>query len=324
MAVTYIRVRLRGRSNARWVSVVGAEGEMNIQQLRYVVETADRGSMTAAATELFVAQPALSRAVRQLERELDLTIFRRAGRGIELAPQGEAFVVRARRVLRSIDALRGLAEATGGGRDAPLVIAASPTLQASLALPLIETLREQGVTTPARLIGCAGSDEVHALVSEERADLGLCDQDIETELEAVPLGAAEVVLVSPRGLELPDPIALDQLAGVPLVLPTAGSDRRADLDRFFEAVDVIPTVAVESDERSVWMETVRRGLGSCIWHSVQNLRILGPDVVFRGFDPPLHQQLIAVHRADDRSPGTRHLVDALRELAALRAPVTTG
>ena len=77
---------------------------MNIQQLRYVVETADRGSMTAAATELFVAQPALSRAVRQLERELDVTIFRRAGRGIALTTRGEAFVARARGVLRSIDA----------------------------------------------------------------------------------------------------------------------------------------------------------------------------------------------------------------------------
>ena len=83
---------------------------MNIQQLRYVVETADRGSMTAAATELFVAQPALSRAVRQLERELDVTIFRRAGRGIALTSQGEAFVARARRVLRSIDALRRLSD----------------------------------------------------------------------------------------------------------------------------------------------------------------------------------------------------------------------
>ena len=45
---------------------------MNIQQLRYVVATAERGSMTAAAAALFVAQPALSRAVRQLERELEI------------------------------------------------------------------------------------------------------------------------------------------------------------------------------------------------------------------------------------------------------------
>lgn len=297
---------------------------MNIQQLRYVVETADRGSMTAAATELFVAQPALSRAVRQLERELDVTIFRRAGRGIALTTRGEAFVARARRVLRSIEALRELADADRAGSEPPLVIAASPTLQASLALPLLETLREQGVTAPARLLGCGGSEEVHAMVREKRADLGLCDQDIETELDVVSLGLAEVVLVSPSGLDLPDPITLAHLAGVPLVLPTVGSDRRAALDRFFGAVGVAPPVAVESDERSVWLESVRRGLASCIWHSVENLRILGPDVVVRSFEPAMHQQLTAVHRGDDRSPGKVHVVDALRELAELRTPVPTG
>lgn len=43
---------------------------MNIQQLRYVVATAEHGSMTAAAATLYVAQPALSRAIRLLEREL--------------------------------------------------------------------------------------------------------------------------------------------------------------------------------------------------------------------------------------------------------------
>jgi DNA-binding transcriptional LysR family regulator len=296
-------------------------GDVNIQQLRYVVETADRGSMTAAATELYVAQPALSRAVRQLERELDVTVFQRAGRGIVLTTRGEAFVARARRVLRSIDALRRLADQAPGSGDVSLVIAASPTLQASLALPLLEALREQGVSASARLLGCAGSDEVHAIVSERRADLGLCDQDIETELDVVSLGLAEVVLVSPRGLDLPDPITVTHLADVPLVLPTAGSDRRAALDWFFAAVGVTPTVAVESDERSVWLESVRRGLGSCIWHSVEHLRILGPDVVVRGFAPAMHQQLTAVHRADNQSPVKAHLLEVLRDYADLQGPV---
>ena len=294
---------------------------MNIQQLRYVVETADRGSMTAAATELFVAQPALSRAVRQLERELDVTIFRRAGRGIALTARGEAFVARARGVLRSIDALRQLTDGDGESRDVSVVIAASPTLQASLALPLLETLREQGIAASARLLGCGGSEEVHAMVSERRADLGLCDQDIETELDVVSLGLAEVVLVSPRGLDLPDPITVGALSEVPLVLPTAGSDRRAALDSFFTAVGVTPPVAVESDERSVWLETVRRGLASCIWHSVEHLRILGPDVVVRGFAPAMHQQLTAVHRADNQSPVKVHLLEVLRDYADLQGPV---
>lgn len=297
---------------------------MNIQQLRYVVATADLGSMTAAAAALFVAQPALSRAVRQLERELDVTIFRRAGRGIALTSQGEAVVARARRVLRSIDALQQLAERDErGGEERPIVIAASPTLQASLALPVVASLREQGVSTPVRMLGCGGSAEVHAIVAEGRASLGLCDQEIDSDLEVVPLGRTEVVLVSPPGLDAPDPITIAGLNGVPLVLPTTGTDRRAALDWFFREVGVAPVVAVESDERSVWVESVRRGLASCIWHSVQ-VQLLGSSgVEVRSFDPPMHQQLTAVHRPGARPEVEAHLLDALRDYAELSTTATT-
>ncbi len=298
---------------------------MNIQQLRYVVATVESGSMTAAAAVLFVAQPALSRAVRLLERELGIDLFTRSGRGVALTAEGEQFVVRARRVLRGIDALRGI----GDRQDHPaeLVIVASPTLQASLALPLLGALQDQGVALHTRLIGCGSSREVHELVAAGRADLGLCDQMIESDLDVVPLGLAEVRLVSPLGLDLPSTITVGDLAGVPLVLPTAGSERRAALDWFFAACEITPAVAIESDERSVWLEAVLRGLASCIWHSVDALRVPVGEVEFRSFQPPMYQELSAVHRATDEAtdeapdgaPAKDLLLDVLRQFAELRS-----
>ncbi|HSV39932.1 MAG TPA: LysR family transcriptional regulator [Nocardioidaceae bacterium] len=288
---------------------------MNIQQLRYVVATAEHGSMTAAAADLYVAQPALSRAVRQLERELEVTLFSRAGRGIALTVEGEAFVGRARKVLRSLDALRGIeARKT---RDAQLVIAASPTLQASMALPILIALREQGTAVHTRLLGCGGSSEVHDVVRAGRADLGICDQVIPSELAVVPLGRAEVRLVSPPHVDLPKQISVASLAGVPLVLPTAGTDRRLALDSFFDACGITPVVAIESDERSVWLEAVLRGLASCIWHSVDSLRIPPSAVVLRSFDPPMYQDLCAVHREEHDLPAKVLLLDVLRQFAEL-------
>ena len=288
---------------------------MNIQQLQYVVATAEHGSMTAAAAALYVAQPALSRAVRLLERELDVTFFRRSGRGVVLTPDGEAFVARARTTLRDIDALRRVADTAG--RDAELVIAASPTLQVSMALPILSGLREQRIELHTRLLGCGSSDEVHDLVTTGRADLGICDQRIATQLAVVSLGRAEVRLLSPRGLDLPDRITLADLAGIPLVLPTVGTDRRATLDRFFETCGITPIVAIESDERSVWLEAVLRGLGSCIWHSVEALRIPRDGLVVRGFQPAMHQELLAVHRPDNEAPAKVLVLDLLRQFADL-------
>lgn len=290
---------------------------MNIQQLRYVVATVEAGSMTAAAAALFVAQPALSRAVRLLERELEITLFARAGRGVVPTADGERFVVRARRVLRSLDALRDMGSTASA--EPRLVIAATPTLQASLALPVLEALRDQGVALHTRLVGCSGAREVHDLVTAGRADLGLCDQAIESDLTVVPIGVAEVRLVSPPGLDLPDPIAVTDLVGVPLVLPTAGTDRRAALDQFYELCGITPTIAIESDERSVWMEAVLRGLASCIWHSVESLRAPAGGVVFRSFEPRMFQELSAVHRADDGTAPTMLLLEALGRYADLRA-----
>lgn len=288
---------------------------MNIQQLRYVVATVEHGSMTAAAAALFVAQPALSRAVRALERELGVALFAKAGRGLALTADGEVFVTGARRALRNIDALRD-ARASGGS-GAELVIAASPTLQSSMALPILETLKEQGVTLHSRLLGCSGSEEVHDLVGSGHADLGICDQAVESDLAVVRLGVAEVRLVSPPGLDLPDPVTVDGLAGVPLVLPTAGSERRAALDTFFEACGLSPTVAVESDERVVWIESVRRGLASCLWHSVDSLLLPAGAVEQRSFEPRMFQELSAVHRESDESPTKLLLLDVFRDFADL-------
>lgn len=290
---------------------------MNIQQLRYAVATADHGSMTAAAAALYVAQPALSRGIRQLERELGTTLFTRAGRAAVPTPEGEVFVVRTRAVLRSIDALRDLRRVHGQA-DPPLVIAASPTLQSATAVPVLAALRDQGAAVPTRLVGCTSSDEVAELVATAGADVGLCDRAIPTSLPVVQLGRTEVRLYSPADVDLPPRITVADLAAVPLVLPSAGGQRREALDRFFAAHDIEPVVAVESDERSVWLAAVAHGIASCIWHSVEAHHVRVDGIVARGFDPPLYRDLIAVHRETGVSPAAGHLLTVLANLNELR------
>lgn len=186
---------------------------MNIQQLRYVVATAERGSMTAAAASLYVAQPALSRAVRSLERELGTALFERRGRGVRPTPAGRTFVDRATRVLDSIDRLRRI----GYAADQPpaLVIAASPTLQSSMAIPTLVALREEGIAVRTRLLGCNGSSEVAALVAAGTADLGLCDRLKPPGLANLPLGTAEVKVYAAARMGLPERLSPAALARRP-------------------------------------------------------------------------------------------------------------
>ena len=71
---------------------------MTLQQLRYVIAIAESGSLNKAAETLYVAQPSLSGAVRELEKELGITIFRRGARGVTLTSDGAEFLRHARDV----------------------------------------------------------------------------------------------------------------------------------------------------------------------------------------------------------------------------------
>ena len=72
---------------------------MTIKQLQYIVTVAEEGNITAAAKKLFIAQPSLTTAIRDLEAEYNITIFMRSNKGIKLTSEGEEFLGYARQVL---------------------------------------------------------------------------------------------------------------------------------------------------------------------------------------------------------------------------------
>lgn len=64
---------------------------MNIQQLKYVTAVANNGSFREAAKKLFVSQPSLSAAIKELENELSINLFTRTNRGAYLTEEGQIF-----------------------------------------------------------------------------------------------------------------------------------------------------------------------------------------------------------------------------------------
>lgn len=72
---------------------------MTYKQLQYVVTVAEEGNITSAAKKLFVAQPSLTSAIRELEEEYNITIFMRSNKGVKLTSEGEEFLGYARQVL---------------------------------------------------------------------------------------------------------------------------------------------------------------------------------------------------------------------------------
>ena len=78
---------------------------MTIQQLRYMITVEEKGSITEAAKILFISQPSLSDAVRQVEKEAGVTIFTRCRAGVALTKEGMEFLGYARQVVQQMELL---------------------------------------------------------------------------------------------------------------------------------------------------------------------------------------------------------------------------
>ncbi|MBB3110096.1 DNA-binding transcriptional LysR family regulator [Paenibacillus phyllosphaerae] len=78
---------------------------MTLQQLKYIIEVANRGSINEAAKRLFISQPSLSNAIRELEEEMQITIFERSNKGITLSKEGVEFLSYARQVVEQAELL---------------------------------------------------------------------------------------------------------------------------------------------------------------------------------------------------------------------------
>ena len=81
---------------------------MNILYLKYAVEIEKEGSVKKAAQKLFMGQPNLSRAIKELETSLGITIFERSAKGMTVTPEGDEFLRYARKILAQIDEVEKL------------------------------------------------------------------------------------------------------------------------------------------------------------------------------------------------------------------------
>lgn len=89
---------------------------MNILHLKYAIEVERTRSINKAAENLFMGQPNLSRAIRDLEHSLGITIFKRTSKGMTPTPQGEEFLQHAKRIVAEIDKVEALYKNSGDGK----------------------------------------------------------------------------------------------------------------------------------------------------------------------------------------------------------------
>lgn len=89
---------------------------MTLQQLKYVITVAETGTITEAAKKLFISQPSLTNAIHDLEKEMNVEIFHRTNKGIDISKEGEDFLGYARQVLEQAAILEDKYKNGSGGK----------------------------------------------------------------------------------------------------------------------------------------------------------------------------------------------------------------
>ena len=239
---------------------------MDLKQLEYFVRVAELGGFTKAANVLSVAQPALSKQIRQLEVELQRNLLVRNGRGVSLTEEGAMLLSHAKGILEQVDRARQEIRDIQGLPIGKVVVAAPPAAGMALLAQtqLVTNFRERFPKAQLEVIE-AKTWTIYEWLLVGRVDIGiLYDPRPSPVIEITPLGEEEVFLVSRKAdAKLPPgkSIPFRQLAKYPLIIPSYPHAMRALADTTAAKAGIKLDIAIQIEGVPFILELVNKGLG---------------------------------------------------------------
>lgn len=236
----------------------------DLRALEIFVATCASGSMSAAAKQLGISQPAVSQAVADLEARAGLALLDRASRPISPTAAGLVLFERARALLDDARQIAPLLRQTRDGKVAMLRIGLVDSLSRAVSSALADAARDLADQAVFR----AGLTDDHAsALLTRRLDvfLGADDQADLAQVERLPLLREPYVLITPRTAGLPAQPTLPLLAGsLGFIRYTSRSRTGAEIERHLRRLRIEPAQGLAFDGPFGVTEAVARGLGFAI------------------------------------------------------------
>jgi LysR family nitrogen assimilation transcriptional regulator len=293
---------------------------MDTRSIKNFVHVADVGSITLAANELGIVQPALSRQIRKMEKEVGAVLFERLPRGVQLTSAGRHFLDHCRRIMHQIAAAKEDIALTRGAPGGQVTFGFPGTLTPLVAPRLVKNIREKFPQLSLKIIEGPSALLHEALVSGRIQAAVLNNPPASGSIEVVPLISELMVVFSPsqrgsvRGF-----YTLAELAQTPLVM-TSGI--RAMVDDQIAARGKRLNVEFEIDSVEAIRQILLNGAGTTVL-PVSALR----DNVIRGdvsaypiADINLHRMLAVAFLRSGLTASVQAVINATQsEMNALAA-----
>ena len=295
---------------------------MELKAVQTFDAVAQTQSLSRAARHVHLAQPALSRRIHALERELGVSLLTRHAKGVALTPAGAVFAGGGRQLLHDVGAAIDRAEATAAGRRGRVVLAATRAAVASgLPVEVQDSLRRD---YPELTLVVHDFEQPTAgeAVAAGKADIAVgSDSGLPAGLVAEPLWAElldRVIVPANHPLAARSSVTLDDLGALPFVFARGSAAEQAG-ERVGAALRAAglrsPIVALEGDVRAVHVAVAtQRG-----WTLITRSRAKAPPegtTVLAVDGLTIAVEMTAVWRRDDRRALLQTVVRRMREVAA--------
>ena len=270
---------------------------MFIRQLEYLVTLAREKHFAKAAEACHVSQPALSSAIRSLEKELGVMIVQRGRRFLGLTAEGERVLAWARQTLASLSYMREDAATAKSTMTGTLRMGAIPTTMTAAAFltgPCFSAYPNIRYT-----LSSLTADAIISQLDHFELDIGLTylDDTVIEGFEKLPLFEERYVLLAGRSASLESTLTWEQAARLPLCLLTGKMRNRQIIDSAFRRAGVQPSVILETDSLfSLYAHVSEAGLFSIVPHSLLNFFDLQNRVQARPILPRLTRAIGLIAR----------------------------
>src|ERR1700693_3145356 len=259
---------------------------MELRHLRYFLAVGEALNFTKAATQLRVAQPALSRQVQALEDEIGVDLLRRSPRGVTVTAEGKLFLEEVRELLKHADESVEKVRALARGQYGELHVGYAPTPTVEILPPALAAF-QKAVPRVKVLLHDLASDELISGLQDGTLELAIMvppagDQTTGIQFEVLRTYPLCVAMTARHPFARMKSITLQKLAAEPLI-----GLRRKDyseyyhiLDRIFAPIGAKPRIAVECDSASSLITEVEAERGIALANPMFNL-IAGNRLLYR-------------------------------------------
>ena len=293
---------------------------MTLTQLRYFLAVIRCGSISGAAAQIHVAQPAISQRLRQLEEELGQVLFKRLPRGIELTPAGHYLKEHAREILRRVDSVHDDLKSSDTNPFGNVTLGMSTAVNTKFCVAVLEQV---SVAYPN--IRLALTEHMSGTLLEwtetGRIDLAVVyDVPTNTPLAVHSLGREDLYLVTDPAFKrrLPEAVSLADIAEQALILPAFPQTLRLIIEKTFsDHLGRPPKVRLDVDSTYAIKKLVSAGKGQSILsvHSVSDEIQRGELTITPIADPPITRTINLVTHpnrgADAAVKAVHRVVDAV-------------